>query len=462
MARASGVRRFLLIVGIIVLAAVIAVVGWGTWRIYHVQADIRDAAGRLPHELAMARAEGLPLEPAELRRHPPLTADRNAAPIFREMVAMSRELEGQRPGSTRTYEDAADGLRRWGRTEADRQAARQYVQRWEPYLRLAERAAAMPDCDFQRRYEEGLDMKFPEYAAARQAARVLAMRAVLRSDDGDVDGAFRDIAAGFALGRHTGRDPLLIAMLVQIAVETIMDRAFIQVLVDHLDDRRALVKARENLGACGAMPSLEYTLAGEAVVERVAVQTTSPLAALSYRESQERADRADWLVARRQGARLARGAFESRFVAYWRSVFRQLRAHRNDMDAARRATQGLYADIERRAKNGEMSYLLVAIIAPTVAEAVDHLIQLDALRRIRLCTLLLIEYRQRTGRFPSTLADMGRPPVLDPFTQQPLRYRRTSKGFVLYSVGKNRVDDGGVRKRKPNDTLLDIVVEYPY
>jgi hypothetical protein len=37
---------------------------------------------------------------------------------------------------------------------------------------------------------------------------------------------------------------------------------------------------------------------------------------------------------------------------------------------------------------------------------------------------------------------------LDPFDGQPLRYRRVGEGFVVYAVGENLVDDGGVRKVK--------------
>ncbi|HLJ57486.1 MAG TPA: hypothetical protein VKT77_20780 [Chthonomonadaceae bacterium] len=34
-------------------------------------------------------------------------------------------------------------------------------------------------------------------------------------------------------------------------------------------------------------------------------------------------------------------------------------------------------------------------------------------------------------------------PPHDPFTSQPLHYRRDGQGFVLYSVGQDLKDDGG-------------------
>jgi hypothetical protein len=68
------------------------------------------------------------------------------------------------------------------------------------------------------------------------------------------------------------------------------------------------------------------------------------------------------------------------------------------------------------------------------------------LRLLRL-ELALQEYRQRHGRFPPTLAQLS-PEVmeampLDPFTEKPLVYRPRGRGYVLYSVGPDGVDNGG-------------------
>ncbi|MEI2727116.1 MAG: hypothetical protein V9H26_27560 [Verrucomicrobiota bacterium] len=51
---------------------------------------------------------------------------------------------------------------------------------------------------------------------------------------------------------------------------------------------------------------------------------------------------------------------------------------------------------------------------------------------------------------PENLADLT-PAFLavvpaDPFTGEPLRYRRTDKGFVIYSVDRDGLDNGGLEK----------------
>jgi len=78
-------------------------------------------------------------------------------------------------------------------------------------------------------------------------------------------------------------------------------------------------------------------------------------------------------------------------------------------------------------------------------------------------TALAVErFRLREGRLPETLADLPRDLSAqtqnDPFGGQPLRYRRLSLGYVVYSVGPDRVDDGGrERPRRGNrDQPYDV------
>jgi len=61
-------------------------------------------------------------------------------------------------------------------------------------------------------------------------------------------------------------------------------------------------------------------------------------------------------------------------------------------------------------------------------------------------------YRSKHGRWPKSLdelADFGfaKGPV-DPFDGQPLRYRVEADGVIIYSVGKNGIDDGGNTHRR--------------
>jgi hypothetical protein len=71
----------------------------------------------------------------------------------------------------------------------------------------------------------------------------------------------------------------------------------------------------------------------------------------------------------------------------------------------------------------------------------------QAQMRLLVCDLAIRIYRAERGSDPGELADLV-PEYLpavprDPFSEKPLMYRRTPKGYLLYSVGRNQVDDGG-------------------
>ena len=61
-------------------------------------------------------------------------------------------------------------------------------------------------------------------------------------------------------------------------------------------------------------------------------------------------------------------------------------------------------------------------------------------------------YRLKHGRWPKSLDDLAdfgfaKTPV-DPFDGQPLRYLIEADGVIIYSVGKNGIDDGGDTHRR--------------
>ena len=72
-----------------------------------------------------------------------------------------------------------------------------------------------------------------------------------------------------------------------------------------------------------------------------------------------------------------------------------------------------------------------------------------AIRRTAIATLAAERYRRAHGGAPPPAVDALVPEylahvLLDPFTGGPLLYRVTPEAYAIYSVDRNRVDDGGV------------------
>jgi hypothetical protein len=77
-----------------------------------------------------------------------------------------------------------------------------------------------------------------------------------------------------------------------------------------------------------------------------------------------------------------------------------------------------------------------------------------ALMRAAIAALAAERYRRQHGRWPDTLDALVPeflPEVpLDPHDGKRLRYRRLEEGVVIYSVGPNLTDDGGILDRQPH------------
>jgi hypothetical protein len=71
-----------------------------------------------------------------------------------------------------------------------------------------------------------------------------------------------------------------------------------------------------------------------------------------------------------------------------------------------------------------------------------------ALQHAALAAIAVERHRQATGHLPQALAELipvYLPAVpVDPFTGGPMRYRQSGEGYTLYSVGRDRSDDGGI------------------
>jgi len=93
---------------------------------------------------------------------------------------------------------------------------------------------------------------------------------------------------------------------------------------------------------------------------------------------------------------------------------------------------------------------LSGVLLKHVVVPVDLLKQeVGGLLRVRCCqvAIALECYRLERGRLPDALADLV-PDLLDSVPEDPhdgadLRYRRLERGFTLYGVGEDGVDDGG-------------------
>jgi hypothetical protein len=327
----------------------------------------------------------------------------------------------------------------------------------------------------------------PAVQQCRGAAQDLAARAMLRTAQGDTAGAWQDLLACHRLGRHVAKGGSLIEFLVGVAIDQVAFRADLAFLEHAKLDGRQIASCLHDLQKLQPVPALadkvdvtERFILLEAVmiVDRrglgyVEALAGGPAGNVNAAMFGEVPAGVDWdptlktinswydrLVAAMREK--DRGTRQAKFNAFDIEL-KQLKTNLVESgDLLRLAA----ADEKEKKERGPkiLGELLVTLLMPAVTKvqgASDRDTQVSD--NVQLAFALALYHREH-GKNPNELAALAPNYVPripnDLFNGQPLTYRLTDKGYLLYSVGPNGIDDGG---RSFDDTPPgdDLVVRMP-
>lgn len=152
-------------------------------------------------------------------------------------------------------------------------------------------------------------------------------------------------------------------------------------------------------------------------------------------------------------------AWEARMLNYWRRCFTAIDQHKGDCLGQYQALKPI-GDEEQK-NDSKPGWELEAILMPVFSRADLSVVQSEAQHRLRLGLLALMRYRNVHGSYPQSLSHLPDPLPPDPFTGKALLYRKTPVGFVLYSVGMDFKDDGGMPRGPDGKGMPDVVIQDP-
>jgi hypothetical protein len=417
--------------GRLALALAVAVILTGiTFTNLDLAVKVRLAAVR-----AEAGAKALALTP-------PRVPDRdNAAPVYQEAFAALTPADKVPPP---WRDKAATWLTLDGAAfdPGDKDLA-DFLATQERGLFLLRKAAAMPGCSFERDYSRGIELSLPELDQLRHGARLLALDARARAAHGDGAAALADVAALFGIARHLN-EPILISTFVAAAIEEMGVRALEEVLAHATPQPEQLAPLSASLGQG---TSYRTQVQRGFQMEEVAMGLSS-FAMLAGEDS------AEW-----SRAFAALGGYEVGGRVLASPVYRvfflpgDLAAYRRTMGRMQELTARPYyeahegwAEFDRQFRT-HRGGVLTGLIVPAGGKCARRAAEVDALRQLARLALAVAVYRAREGKDPGKLEDLLPGSIAqipgDPFTGQPLRWRRDEKGLVLYSVGPDLKDDGG-------------------
>lgn len=291
----------------------------------------------------------------------------------------------------------------------------------------------------------------PHLDHPRTLVRILTIDALLRSRDGDADGAVRSCRAALNAGRSLGDEPAAVSQLVRVSC----DLAAVRTLERSLATGTASAKTLEEMQAL------------------LADEDAQPLMLRTVRAV--RADYFQALEVLRTG-RFNRAAFgltsswlgptADEFIDQQRargSEAAYLRWSNTLVEIGKQPTETHHQKLRELGTPAQQLPPLIAALSrgsdmATPARAINRA---HAELRCATTALAAVRYRQVEHHWPAS-PDALVPRYLDavpadPFDGRPIRWCRRKDGLVIYSVGPDRTDNGGnLDRQHPDQPGTDV------
>ncbi len=301
----------------------------------------------------------------------------------------------------------------------------------------------------------------------REFASAFSVRAMLRCGEKKFDDAWADILTIHRLGRLVARGGSGIELLVGVALGAVAhnsEKAFLEVAKR---DAKTALKCQADLLALPKWPTYADKLAlGERFTALDALQSirrggageiVGGLPKMTPEEQEKAMAMLDW-------ERMFRLNTEwyDRFVAVARTPTRaerrtagaevgreleKLVARNREVGEFPNWVQQANEAKVRTAVSDKIAIVFLALMAPNIDKLMDAADRAEQLSRNGVLAFALAAHVADHGKYPAKLADLAPKYVAklpdDVFGAKPLVYKPTEKGYLLYSVGANGLDDGG-------------------
>lgn len=371
---------------------------------------------------------------AYIPERPP--ADQDAGRAYRYALGLMAEVQKEQ-GDWDMYHALVDGPESFEKrgsstplpteAEIDTMVRAKIAAMAEGYAAAAEarnlkEGSVMASYDMKGDLHPGLD-------EARQLARNFAACAMVEARDGDLNAACAWLESGLHLAGTMNNDPLIIIALVRFAiVELTLNTAEI---VFNTTDASLPVSDQfvTLLDEVSSPSAFARAVLGEAALtldNQSASSLPGPLWSLTLKKLLD--------------------MYESQIdiIQSERTVQRATQLHKATMSGPDGPGLG----------PGPIADMLGGAIAATLQTYDRMAVHADLLR----VAVALREYKVAHGAYPESLdaiaATYPGPLPVDPFSGGPLHYRVEGDGFVLYSVDRDGVDDGGTEGTRSKGDLV--------
>lgn len=365
---------------------------------------------------------GLPWEATDIQAIPAVKSTENAAP--RIIDALSA-FDNDRFSSDR---EDIDRLFYRGRYRE----ALTLLATHQKALNLARQASERPRLDFGRDWDLGGYLQVPEPALQKQMAQALGMRAQVLAGLGNTEAALDDLASAQRLSLLIGDEPMYLALLVRIGAEMTFLASTLECA--HL--------WRNNAVALRKLQSILRQPQKPLDVRRVMMsEAYATLASLRNMDLDDNDAPPPRVLTRRGLPRSMKSrAYTARFMEMWVEAKPVIDRHGDDL---RKMGEELSKLHDRWNTQISAANMYNTMLLPYGTGLWKPVFEVLAKRRAVQALLHCLLFRIENGRYPATRNEIAAN-WIDPFTNRPLILKRAGSDVCVYSVGRDKVDSGGI------------------
>ncbi len=329
-------------------------------------------------------------------------------------------------------------------------AIEEHIAENETCLKLLHEAAQIKGCRYPVDLTQGFQFSLSHLGGARSATRLLVLEAVLAAEKDKPERVTDAVCSSLAVAQSLDRCPLLITELVRFACHGLSAVGLRRAVTRAQLTDQQLARIASALKDAEDDESFRRALVGE-VCTMVAIfeRGFSGLGAEAWFDSEFSASRfrtnAVFGFLEQEELLLINFvmALQEAYGKPWPERLRQVAADRGRFEAIALNGNIGVADILLVRK-----YLLAPALVPSLELCLVEAARTCAALRAARTALAVESFRLKHKRPPDKLDDLV-PDFIeaipdDPFDGKPLRYKKLDKGYVVYSIGENKVDDGGV------------------
>lgn len=343
---------------------------------------------------------------------------------------------------------------------------------FDPQVAELRQASQRPYSRLPLNYDNGFEdvgKLFPSLAGVKRCGQLLQLRAIAELGDGQGESALDDIKLMLHVTDSIRNQPFLISHLVRIAMMAITLQPIYEGLAQHKWSGTQLAELEQRLAKVDFLADFQTAMRGEraCAIRAFEIQRIT-------REDKIMVNYTDTNRIVTISYRFMPSAYfyqnELAFARLHEQFILPLVDLTNRIVAPAALSHAEAAEIAQR-KHAFAPYKAQALMLfPAISKSVIKFAIIQGQVDLAHVGCALERYRLAHGNYPESL-DALAPQFIakiphDIINGQPLHYRRTDDGkFVLYSVGWNETDDGGVvalrKTGTPDSEKGDWVWQYP-